>query len=104
LTQAVPSARVRILLRGVDSFGGVRGSPDDYEVTIVPSWNLSLLPREEYNLVVNIESFQEMDPAYVTYWLGLMDERLVDGGLAYISKQSNPRESDAHRVAVRMEH
>jgi hypothetical protein len=85
LTQAVPRARVRVLLRGADSLGGVCGSSDDYEVTIVPSWNLSLLPREEYNLVVNIESFQEMHPAYVTYWLGLMDERLVDGGLAYIS-------------------
>jgi hypothetical protein len=85
LTQAVPRARVRVLLRGADAYGGVCDSSDGYEVTIVPSWNLSLLPREEYNLVVNIESFQEMDPAYVSYWLGLMDERLVDGGLAYIS-------------------
>ena len=50
----------------------------------MPGWHVEKI-EGEYDLSINIESFQEMDQSYVTSYINLFDKLTKDGGYVYIS-------------------
>jgi putative sugar O-methyltransferase len=59
--------------------------PGSYDVYFVPSWEIESLGSARFDVVVNIESFQEMTQERVDYYLGWYDLMIADGGIAYIA-------------------
>jgi len=73
---------------------------DDNRLSIVESWKFSPENFESFDLVINVESFQEMEQAYVDYWLATIESLVIPGSTIYHSnsfdyvnktKYSNPR-------------
>lgn len=52
---------------------------------IIPSWYFQELNREEYDICINIESFQEMNQGHLDTYLRIFDEVSRDGAMMYIS-------------------
>jgi SAM-dependent methyltransferase len=63
-------------------------SPDqprsDFDFLVVPSWHADALPKETFDLAVNIESMQEMNQSLVDYYLAYLDERTQPGSFIYL--------------------
>ncbi|MCA0374284.1 MAG: putative sugar O-methyltransferase [Gemmatimonadetes bacterium] len=79
LRAMLPEATFGSLARG-DSY-----QPGSYDVYFVPSWELEQLGTARFDVVINIESFQEMTQERVDYYLGWFDLMIADGGIAYIA-------------------
>jgi hypothetical protein len=75
LRESFPEFEVSILLRD-------QPISQTSRIMIIPSWNLSLSPIENVDLVINIESFQEMTKGYVDHWLRYIE--LIIGSERYV--------------------
>lgn len=58
---------------------------DKFGCYIIPSWYFQELNREEYDVCVNIESFQEMNQGHLDTYLRIFDEVSRDGAMMYVS-------------------
>jgi hypothetical protein len=58
---------------------------DKFECYIIPSWYFEKLNRDEYDVCVNIESFQEMNQWHVDSYLRIFDAASREGAMMYIS-------------------
>ena len=57
----------------------------DLDIYILPSWRCDLLPREYFDLAINIQSMQEMDKHHINFYMDLFDKTLItDQGLIYL--------------------
>ncbi len=59
--------------------------PNDNRLLIVESWKFSPENFESFDLVINVESFQEMEQAYVDYWLATIESLVIPGSTIYFS-------------------
>ncbi|MBM6582641.1 putative sugar O-methyltransferase [Microvirga sp. BT689] len=57
---------------------------EDYDFLIVPTWHADALPKEAVDLVINVESMQEMNQTLVDYYLSYIDERTPVGSHIYL--------------------
>lgn len=57
---------------------------DAYDVYICPSWHFERLNTCQYDIAINISSFQEMGQQHVDFYLSLFDACLKDRGLVYL--------------------
>jgi len=58
---------------------------NSFECYIIPSWHFVEMNREQYDICINIESFQEMNQEHVDTYLNLFDRVAVDGATIYVS-------------------
>jgi hypothetical protein len=79
MEQACPEIRVGSYYDG-DAF-----DMNNFECYIIPSWYFEELNREQYDICINIESFQEMNQVHVDTYLNLFDRVSVDGATIYVS-------------------
>jgi hypothetical protein len=81
LQAACPERRIGSYYDG-DDF-----DPERFDCKVVPSWRFEELNGESrvYDVLINIESFQEMSQVHVDYYLGLFDRVGVDGATIYVS-------------------
>lgn len=56
-----------------------------YDIFILPSWMTHELIDNQFDICINVESFQEMEQHHVDYYLELFNTSTRDGGLIYIS-------------------
>ncbi|HEY0929263.1 MAG TPA: putative sugar O-methyltransferase [Gemmatimonas sp.] len=59
--------------------------PGSYDVYFISSWELQHLGTSRFDVVMNIESFQEMTQDRVDYYLSWFDLVIADRGIAYIA-------------------
>ncbi len=60
-------------------------SPRDYQIYITVPWDFDVLESAKFNLIMNIQSMQEMTQDNVDFYLGLFDKLLLDnGGWVYL--------------------
>lgn len=81
LQRACPDARI-------GSYYNDEGSPfeiDRYDISIVPAWYFEKVNVHQYDICVNIESFQEMNQHHVDYYLNLFDKVSAPGATIYTS-------------------
>jgi len=79
MEQACPDIRVGSYYDG-DEF-----DLNKFECYVIPSWYFEKMNREQYDICINIESFQEMNQQHVDTYLGLFDRLSVDGATIYVS-------------------
>jgi putative sugar O-methyltransferase len=79
LRHALPNATFGSFAQG-DQY-----QPGSYDVYFVPSWEAQQLGTSRFDIVVNIESFQEMTQEQVDLYLSWFDLMLADNGIAYIA-------------------
>ena len=57
----------------------------DLDIYILPSWRSDLLPKEYFDLAINIQSMQEMDKHHIDFYMELFDKTLITNqGLIYL--------------------
>jgi hypothetical protein len=78
LQRAFPHKRIGSYYAG-DTYG------ESWDCFILPAWRTDLLPSAAFDVVVNVESMQEMNEYQVRYFIDLFDRLLVPRGIAYIS-------------------
>lgn len=78
LQRRLPSRRVTLHLSD-------EPLPVDADVVITTPWHLASLRESEFDVMVNVESMQEMTQDYVDLYLRFIDERLREGGHFYFS-------------------
>jgi hypothetical protein len=79
MERACPDIRVGSYYDG-DAF-----DMNNFECYIIPSWYFQEMNKEEYDVCINIESFQEMNQWHVDSYLELFDRVSVEGATIYIS-------------------
>jgi hypothetical protein len=79
LERACPDIRVGSYYSG-DPF-----DMNEFHCYIVPSWYFSKLNKEQYDICINIQSFQEMNQVHVDSYIDLFDQVSVEGATVYIS-------------------
>lgn len=79
LRHAFPNLEIGSSARG-DSY-----EPGAYDLYFVPSWDVDRLGSSRFDVVVNIESFQEMTQDRVDLYLSWFDLMLADHGIAYLA-------------------
>ncbi len=79
LRSAVPGARVGSYYDG-DPFDLER-----FDAYVIPTWHFERLNTRTYDVLVNIESFQEMSQQLVDAYLDLFDRRSHEGSIFYVS-------------------
>lgn len=79
MEQACPHIRVGSYYDG-DEF-----DLSKFECYVIPSWYFEKMNREQYDICINIESFQEMNQQHVDTYLGMFDRLSVDGATIYVS-------------------
>jgi SAM-dependent methyltransferase len=57
---------------------------DDYDFLIVPSWYAEYLPRNYFDLAINVESMQEMNQDLVDYYVEYIHAHVRDQGVIYL--------------------
>lgn len=58
--------------------------PDEFDILIVPSWNIDVISHLKFDLAVNIESFQEMNGELVASYFRLFDGSVKDQGAIFL--------------------
>ena len=79
MEQACPEIRVGSYYDG-DAF-----DLNNFECYIIPSWYFEKMNRDQYDVCINTESFQEMNQEHVDTYLNLFDRVTVDGATIYVS-------------------
>jgi hypothetical protein len=59
--------------------------PNHQSVMVVPEWELTNHDFRPFDLVINIESFQEMSPTFQKFWINYIDISTNSGSVAYLS-------------------
>lgn len=57
----------------------------DFDVYIMPAWQVQQLPSASFDICINVESMQEMEQHHVDYYLKLFDRLAISEGLIYMS-------------------
>jgi putative sugar O-methyltransferase len=79
LRHALPGAVIGNFARGD------RYEPGAFDLYMIPSWELTHLGTARFDVVINIESFQEMTQEQVDLYLSWFDQMIADNGVAYIA-------------------
>jgi SAM-dependent methyltransferase len=96
LVDAVPSSLVyayEYLTRSnpeIEVGFSYRDDPFDmkrFDCYIAPTWRLDVIPKNFFDLAVNVQSMQEMDQRHVDYYLNWFDGALKQGGIAYLNNR-----------------
>ena len=57
---------------------------DRFDCYIAPTWRMESLPKNYFDLAINVQSMQEMDQHHVDYYLQWFDGALRHRGIAYL--------------------
>jgi putative sugar O-methyltransferase len=79
LRRALPDAQI-----GSSALGD-RYQPGSWDLFMAPTWHADLLGTARFDIVLNIESFQEMTEEQVQLYVGWFDQMVADNGLIYIA-------------------
>lgn len=77
LQSAFPNKRVHLMEPG-EPFS------EDFDFLVVPFWCCDQLPKNYFDLAINVESMQEMSQTAVDHYVKFIDERVKDEGAIYL--------------------
>jgi putative sugar O-methyltransferase len=81
-------AYLRHMLPGLQigsSACGDEYQPGAWDLFMAPTWHVDQLGTARFDIVINIESFQEMTEAQVQLYVEWFDQMVADNGLIYIA-------------------
>ena len=79
LQRALPSKKIGIYYLD-------KGNPKSYDIYIVPTWRLEeVCANDNYDVLINIQSMQEMSQFHVDYYLNFFDKHSKDDSIFYLN-------------------
>jgi hypothetical protein len=68
------------------------GNIEDYNFYSLPAWRINELKNDNYDICINIHSFQEMEIRSVNFYRNILWNKLKDSGMLFLI--NNPPEKD----------
>ncbi|MDB5971551.1 MAG: putative sugar O-methyltransferase [Hydrocarboniphaga sp.] len=98
LRRRFPEKKVSVYL------GQDRAAIADVDFLIVPAWRAAqALADDEFELSINIESFQEMSQPLVDHYIALLDRHTVKGGCVYMTNSRGYKFTGEYRFPAHWE-